>query len=220
MNKKTEDRIVRHRGFDRAFHWAMAASVLVLLGTGFFPVLGVRFDWVTPHWIAGVAMIALILVHIVRVAARRTLFSMGLDKSDLGQIASALRFSRRAAPKHGKYSLAQKGMHHLVMTASLVAAVTGGMLLVKIDTPFWRRNSYWLDASGWGWTYVAHGFAGLAFVSLIVLHIYFAVRPEKRYFLRAMVRGWLSRAEYDSHYDPTLWSPEEIGTDITKEKPE
>jgi hypothetical protein len=43
-----------------------------------------------------------------------------------------------------------------------------------------------------------------------MLHIYFALRPEKRCYLRAIVRGWMSREEYRAHHDAALWTPDTI----------
>ena len=50
--KKTK-KIIRHHLPDRIFHWVMAVCMLVLLFTGFLPIVGVKFSWVDPHWIAG-----------------------------------------------------------------------------------------------------------------------------------------------------------------------
>jgi hypothetical protein len=46
------DRIERHKAVDRIFHWVAAASFIALLATGLLPVVGVKFGWVTIHWIA------------------------------------------------------------------------------------------------------------------------------------------------------------------------
>ena len=43
----------------------MAAAMLVLLVTGFFPIIGIQFAWVTIHWIAGVVLTISIIFHIV-----------------------------------------------------------------------------------------------------------------------------------------------------------
>ena len=51
------DRVVRHVGLDRAIHWVVAASVITLLATGFLPILGLEFAWVTIHWAAGFVLI-------------------------------------------------------------------------------------------------------------------------------------------------------------------
>jgi hypothetical protein len=49
-------RIARHSLTARVFHWVMAASMLTLLITAFLPKVGVQFDWVTYHWIAGIVL--------------------------------------------------------------------------------------------------------------------------------------------------------------------
>jgi hypothetical protein len=45
----------------------------------------------------------------------------------------------------------------------------------------------------------------MTLITVIMLHIYFAVRPDEWLFLRAMVRGWISRGEYDARFDPARW---------------
>ena len=47
------ERVPRHSLVARAFHWVMAISMFALLITAFLPKVGVKFDWVTYHWIAG-----------------------------------------------------------------------------------------------------------------------------------------------------------------------
>jgi len=183
----------------------MAACVLVLLGTGILPALGLKFDWVPLHWISGLVLVAAMLLHLVRVAWRRSFAQMLPTQRDLAELRAALG----AAPvKPGKYSVAQKAMHHMVALLSLAAAVTGLLMMVKIDTPWWRRNPYWLEAATWGGIYVVHGLAALCFISVAMLHIYFALRPEKRCYLRAIARGWMTRDEYRVRHDAALWTPE------------
>ena len=43
-----------------------------------------------------------------------------------------------------------------------------------------------------------------------MLHVYFALRPEKRCYLTAMTRGWMSRVDYRARHDETLWKPESV----------
>ena len=140
----SDARILRHRGADRLFHWVMAASVLALLATGLAPQLGLRFDWVPLHWSAGLLLVAALLYHLVRVAARRTLATMRPAPTDVAQLR-ALFGGPAVLP--GKYSLAQKAMHHGVALLSLAAAATGVVMMVKVDTPFWPRNPYESDAT-------------------------------------------------------------------------
>ena len=71
----------------------------------------------------------------------------------------------------------------------LALVVTGVLMLVKIDTPFWRRDPSWLTDPQWGVVYVVHGFAALAILFLIIVHIYFAILPEHRRVLIAMLGG-------------------------------
>ena len=47
------ERVPRHSLTARLFHWIMAAAMFTLLFTAFLPRVGVQFDWVTYHWIAG-----------------------------------------------------------------------------------------------------------------------------------------------------------------------
>jgi len=58
--------ITRHAPIDRVFHWITALAVLVLLGSAFLPILGLRFSWVPLHWITGVVLTAAVLFHLVR----------------------------------------------------------------------------------------------------------------------------------------------------------
>ena len=53
--------------------------------------------------------------------------------------------------------------------------------------------------------YVLHGLAALLLVTMVMMHVYFALRPEKLKFTRAMIRGWITRQEFDEHHDPKRW---------------
>ena len=180
----SETMILRHRLVDRLFHWLFAIAIMALIGTGLLPVFGVDFNWVVIHWISGVILTLLVVVHIVRSLFWKNLKAMVFQARD---------FSKAKA---GKYSLEQKLMHNFLTFVTLAAIVTGGLMMVKIDTPFWERNPYWLQAETWGWVYIIHGLMAMVFVSTIMLHIYFAVRPEKRLYLQAMVKGWVNKDAY------------------------
>src|SRR5271154_2004115 len=49
-------RVPRHSLVARIFHWVMAAAMFTLLFTAFLPKVGVQFNWVTYHLIAGVVL--------------------------------------------------------------------------------------------------------------------------------------------------------------------
>ena len=82
-------------------------------------------------------------------------------------------------------------------------------MMVKVDTPFWERNPYLLDNEVWGVIYVVHGFAALFLITTVMLHIYFAVRPEKLMYLRAMFSGNMSKDELEKNHDTAKWSGDE-----------
>lgn len=185
----------------------MAASVLTLLGTAFLPVLGVNFAWVTIHWIAGVVLAVLVIFHILRSLAWSRLRLMWFGWRDLVDMMAELKalFGSAAAPRIGKYSPAQKLYHYAVALIVLALAVTGLLMLAKLDTPFWQRNPYFLDSSTWGVIYVIHGYAAMTLITVLIAHIYFAVRPEKLWLTRSMIRGWITRREYAAHFDAERW---------------
>jgi cytochrome b subunit of formate dehydrogenase len=196
----SEARIVRHRLVDRLFHWVMAASMLALMATGLSVAVELEFSWLTIHWIAGLILTLAVALHTVRALFWQSLRSMWIAPSEVASVLSP--------QKPGKYSLAQRGMHHAVTVFCLAAIVTGLLMLKKVDTPLVARDPYWLAADTWGLIYVVHGLAALVFVSLIVLHVYFALRPEKLFYLRAMVFGWITPAERNANHDPALWRGE------------
>jgi formate dehydrogenase subunit gamma len=62
-----------------------------------------------------------------------------------------------------------------------------------------------LPDATWGVVYVLHGLAALLLITMVMTHVYFALRPEKRLFTRSMIKGWITRAEYVEHHDPERW---------------
>ena len=187
----------------------MAAGVLVLLGTSFLPILGWQFPWVTAHWVSGFVLIAAVLVHTVRALFWKDLRSMLIGSADLRDVLALARFNMRLSeaepPRPGKYSLAQKLIHHAFTGVVLVALVTGAVMMAKIDTPWWDSNQYILSDATWGVIYVLHGLSALLLITMAMAHVYFALRPEKLLFTRSMILGWITRKEYRTHHDPERW---------------
>jgi cytochrome b subunit of formate dehydrogenase len=62
-----------------------------------------------------------------------------------------------------------------------------------------------------GLIYVVHGLAGIGLISLITIHVYFAVRPEKLEITKSMIFGTMSREQYLEHHDPERWVVAEMG---------
>ena len=182
------------------------------MATAFLPILGLTFSWVGIHWVTGLVLIAAVLFHILRVLFKQGFRAMWIGSRDFGDAAAIVKATLRrdaaGVPKPGKYSFAQKLIHHAFALVVLTAVGTGGAMLVRIDTPWWRRNPYLLSDGTWGVVYVLHGLAALTLITMVMLHIYFALRPEKLVFTRAMLRGWITRAEYSEHHDPQRWQVE------------
>ena len=207
------DRIVRHAGPDRLIHWVIASCVLVLLATAFLPILGIEFAWVAIHWWTGVVLIAAVVVHILRSLIAKRLASVwigGRDLRDAWRIAKRnFRLASGPSPKPGKYSFAQKLIHLAFAVVILAVCATGAMLMVKVDTPFWERNPYWLSDETWGIVNVIHGLSALFLITMVMTHVYFALRPEKLMYLRAMSLGWITGKEYERMHDPDRWQVKE-----------
>ena len=202
------DRVERHSASARAFHWLMAAAMLTLLVTAFFPLVGIQFAWVTIHWIAGVVLALLILWHIYAALFQQDMRAVWIGRREIGEMrAAAGRFFRREGGKErsGKYPNDQRMFHHAATVTGIGAILTGILMMFRIDTFLWESNPYFLSDGTWGLVFVLHGLCGVGLITLVVAHIYFAVRPEKRWMTRSMIKGWITREEYLAHYDPQKW---------------
>lgn len=203
------EKIERHSLASRIFHWTMSVAMLALLVTAFGPVMGWQFPWVAIHWMAGVLLIATVVYHIIHAIGWQDFWSMSPTFKDLGEGVAQLKHivssKAPAPPKAGKYPFDHRMYHHAIVVVSLAAIITGAVMMVRIDTPFFTRNPYLFSDSVWGFVYVLHGLAGVALIVLVAAHIYFAVRPEKRWITWSMVRGWIDREHYLAHHDPEKW---------------
>jgi cytochrome b subunit of formate dehydrogenase len=203
------ERVTRHGGPARAFHWLMSLSMFALLITAFFPVAGIQFPWVTIHWIAGVALAVLVAWHVLDSSIRRDFWSMWIGREDVAEAVAELKgiFSRseEGGERAGKYPIDHKMYHHGMVAVGLGVIVTGLLMMVRIDTPLLPLNPYLLGDGTWGVVYVLHGLCGVALITMIMAHVYFAVRPEKWWLTRSMIKGWITRTEFLSHFDPEKW---------------
>ena len=192
-------RVQRHKFIDRVYHWLMAAAMLILLVTAFLPILGIKFEWVGIHWVTGLVLTVIVLFHIIRACFFQNFWAMMIDSSDL----------KAPLAKPGKYDLAQKLYHLAISILILSAIVTGLLMWRKVDTPFWQRDPYWLSTESWGIVYAIHGVAGMALVTMIIIHVYFALRPDEWHLTRSMLKGWITAKEYQDHHDPKRWQPKD-----------
>ena len=207
--KKVPDRIVRHTAAARFFHWVMAGAMIALLITGFFPVVGIQFPWLTIHWVAGILLTISVLYHIVHATFYLDFWSIWILPSDLQEAVQRVKHQLGQdvgrIKRHGKYPLDHK-LYHLAVTVGGLAVIgTGLVMMFRIDTALWAQNPYLLSDATWGLIYVLHGLSAVLFVMLTLTHIYFAVRPEKLWLTKSMVFGYVDRDSYLEHHDPDRW---------------
>jgi len=169
----------------------MALSVVVLLVSAFLPIVGVQFDWIPWHWIAGVALTLLVLFHLFRVVLVHGLSSMLPGSDDLREAWSDTLGKQLSAKqfKPAKYDVYQKSYHWGVALTLLALIGSGLPMLIKLDTVFWQRNPGLLSDVQWGYVYVVHGIASLVLIFMVLLHIYFSLLPEHKKLLAAMLKG-------------------------------
>lgn len=203
------EHVVKHGLAARLFHWVMAASMLVLLFTGFLPIVGIQFAWVTIHWIAGVVLTLSIVYHIVHAMFFLDPWSVWVGPSDISEGLTRLRHQLGAdvtpPSKPSKYPLDNRLYHTAVLVTGLGVIVTGLLMMFRVETALWARNPYILGDQSWGYVYVVHGLCSVGLVTLTMAHIYFAIRPEKYWMTRTMFYGWITRDEYLKHHDPRRW---------------
>lgn len=201
-------RITRHGTGARMFHWVMALAMLTLLFTAFLPIVGVQFAWVTWHWMAGLVLTATIVFHVIHATFWLDFWSIWVGPKDIPELkAEILReFGHDVpGPKPGKYPLGNRLYHLGIVVAALSVIASGLFMMVRVRTPFFTRNPYLFGDSTWGFTYVTHGLAGVTLVGLVIAHVYFAVRPEKRWITKSMIFGFITRRQYLEHHDPDRW---------------
>jgi cytochrome b subunit of formate dehydrogenase len=187
----------------------MAASMFTLLFTAFLPKVGVQFDWVTYHWIAGAVLTASVVFHIFHASFFLDFWSIWPDKVDLRDARRRiLRSMGKPVPlpeRFAKYPLENKLYHGAIIAAGLSAIVTGVFMMSRVRTIFFPRNPYLFSDLTWGMMYVLHGLAGVGLIALIMVHVYFGIRPEKRPITKSMIFGWMSRDFYLEEHDPSRW---------------
>jgi len=167
----------------------MAAAVVLLGATAFLPILGIRFEWVPIHWWSGVMLTAAVLFHLYRVILVHGLREMTPGTDDARELLRDARGAGHAGLAPAKYDALQKGYHLAAALTVLALVATGLVMLAKIDTVFWKRDPAILSDQTWGVIYVVHGAAALVLLFLFILHVYFALLPEHRAYLVAMLSG-------------------------------
>jgi cytochrome b subunit of formate dehydrogenase len=218
------EHVQRHSLTARLFHWIMAASMFTLLFTAFLPRVGVQFPWVTYHWIAGAVLTASIIFHIIHASFFMDFWAIWPDRIDLRDgWRRTLRFAGKTEPppdKFAKYPLENKLYHGAIIAVGLSAIITGVFMMSRVRTIFFPRNPYLFSDMTWGMMYVLHGLAGVGLIALIMVHVYFGLRPEKRAITKSMIFGWMSRDFYLKEHDPKRWVVEAPSSPLTSKRAE
>jgi thiosulfate reductase cytochrome b subunit len=164
---------------------------------------------VTIHWIAGSILAAAVAFHVIHASFWLDFWSIWPDKTDMVDAIRRLRrFFGQAVPaprRFAKYPLENKGFHGGVIAAGLSVIATGALMMFRVRTVFFPRNPYLFSDVTWGWMYVLHGLAGVGLIALVMIHVYFGLRPEKRPITKSMIFGWMSRDFVLKEHDPTRW---------------
>ncbi len=202
--------VPRHSLVARLFHWTMAASMLTLLFTAFLPKVGVQFNWITYHWIAGAVLTLSILFHVVHASFWLDFWAIWPDLTDVEDAyRRVLRFFGMSAPppprKFAKYPLENKLFHGIIIVCGLSIILTGVFMMFRVRTIFFPRNPYLFSDMTWGLMYVLHGLAGVGLIALVMMHVYFGLRPEKLPITKSMIFGWMDRDFYLQEHDPRRW---------------
>ena len=202
-------RVPRHSFAARAFHWIMAAAMLTLLVTAFLPKVGVQFNWVPIHWIAGLVLTASIIFHIIHASFFMDFWAIWPNKQDLEEGTNRMKraLGQDAPPprRFAKYPIENKMYHGIIVLAGLAVILTGVFMIFRVRTGLFPRNPYLFGDMTWGLMYVLHGLAGVGLIALVIVHIYFAMRPEKFVLTKSMAFGTLPKEYYLSHYDTERW---------------
>ena len=204
------ERVPRHSFVARAFHWVMAISMIALLVTAFLPKVGIKFDWVTYHWIAGLVLSASIIFHIIHASFWLDFWSIWPDRIDVRDAKRRmLRALGKDAPppdRFAKYPLENKFYHFVILCSGLAVVCTGLFMMKRVNTfGIFSRNPYIFGDMTWGLMYVLHGLAGVGLIALIMVHVYFGIRPEKLPITKSMLFGYMSREFYIEEHDPQRW---------------
>jgi cytochrome b subunit of formate dehydrogenase len=207
---RVPEKVKRHSFVARLFHWVQSIAMLTLLFTAFLPKVGVKFDWIEIHWIAGLALIAAIIFHIIHASFFMDFWAIWPDKVDIEDAMNRAKIMQgQEAPKprrFAKYPFENKMYHLIIVLTGLAVSITGGFMIFRVRTGLVTRDPYIFGDMTWGLMYVLHGLAGVGLIALIMAHIYFALRPEKLEMTKSMIFGTVSKEHYLEHHDPARWN--------------
>ena len=104
--KDIPEKVVRHSLAARLFHWVMAITMITLLVTAFFPIMGIQFNWVPIHWMAGVVLTLAIIFHIIHASFWLKLRNIWISAKDWAEWKQEMEYALgkgEPPPKTDKY---------------------------------------------------------------------------------------------------------------------
>lgn len=185
---------------ERALHWLLAGTFLVMLASGmalYAPALAALVDRPTAkelHIDSALALLAgtalLFALRWRRLAATVAELER-MDREDRRWLAWVLRLGRGPAPAQGRFNAGQKLNSALVAGLMTVLFLTGALLWAgERDTD--------LRFAG---TVLVHDWAGWLLTVLVIGHLYLAlVHRSTRHALRGMVTGEVDREWARAHH--------------------
>ena len=179
---------------ERALHWLLASTFLVMLGTGlvlYLPALAQvaadRVLWKTIHVTAALAFWAGLLALLPGNRSELRATARQVDRFDSDD-ARWLRWAVTRAgdePPQGRFNAGQKLSAAVVAGLMVVFTVSGALILLQEDDRAFRGVTSAIVAHDWA-TWIA--------VPLIVGHLYLALlNPSSRHSLRGMTLGSVRR---------------------------
>jgi cytochrome b subunit of formate dehydrogenase len=130
---------------------------------------------------------------------------VGIQLEDAWKRVNRFMGKSSALPrKFAKYPVENKPYHGAIIVTGLSVIVTGVFMMSRVRTIFFARNPYLFGDMTWGMMCVLHGLAGVGLITLVIVHVYFAIRPEKP-ITASMIVGTMSRDFYLKEHDPERW---------------
>ena len=114
-------------------------------------------------------------------------------------------------PRTAKYPVDQKMFHHAATIATLGAAVTGVLMMYRVDN-FLLPRTRTCSAMPRGLDLRRpRRLRNRPHLPCDRARVYFAIRPEKRWMTWSMINGWITRDRYLENHDPERWAVPEAG---------
>ena len=189
--------------------------MFTLLFTAFLPKVGVQFDWVTYHWIAGIVLTVSIIFHIIHASFWLDFWSIWPDRDRPARMRGeeCARFMGKPAPpprRFAKYPLENKLYHGVIIVrGSVASSCTGVFMMFRVRTIFLPAQSVSVQRHDVG-PDVCAARTGRRRTDRAG-HGARLLRGSGRRscaITKSMIFGWMNRDFYLKQHDPERWMVE------------